>query len=776
MIKFIVGYLIISVTFFAQLDTIKYQWPVAPVNSNQGLTATFCEFRDTESSDHFHNAVDIGHPDGNPVYNALDGVVHDIYNTGSNSYVSVRSLIDGKWKRITYLHILPNPAMYVGKNVTKGTILGTIYTGMGHVHLIERELVTGINDYAVEINNVRENGGLFPYSDSYPPEIYLNTIIFRVNGTNQELPAYGLASKVDIILRVEENNGIGSSYSNNGTYLLGYRIWDSLKTEVVYEAVPEGIMYRFDTKPSNSYVHKVFVDELATLSDPVYFLTNGDGAEYINQTGVVNDNFLDTELLEEGKYQLEIFTEDTRGNTDNAFKEIIITRNDIVAPGTPILKSLKNHNNKKGVKVSWVNNNEPDIKGYRLYYSTNAVLNDWILAADETILTKEINEYSFESPDEFINKPAFDIYFFAITAIDSSGNESKFSDVYSRSSYFEGNSFPKALIVDGFDRYGGLASWQSEVHSFNLSYFIPITISDSVVISSCANEAVIDNSILLEDYDMVFWFLGDESTIDETFDATEQLRLSQYLENGGNLFVSGSEIGWDLDREHSGTWQTDTLFYRHYLKASLIYDGNFNMTSVKGVSGGLFDNIQFPIGTAYQEDYPDDVDPNNGSFAVMEYQYNRANNVPMKSGVAYSGNFGSSSNLGKIVYFSFALESVSNQSSVIKVINKVLEFFDQSTFVEELNFEKITDYKLYNNFPNPFNPSTLIAFQLPETAIVTLEIFNILGEQIEILTNGEFGKGIYEVEWNASKYAGGVYFAKFKAGNYTNTLKLLLLK
>ena len=120
---------------YAQIDGVEYQWPVTPLNSSHSLNATFCEFRNTLSSDHFHNAVDIGKADGEPCYAVIDGEVFTIGNSGSNSYVRVVTSINDQWKHFTYLHIDPNPALSVGDNVVAGsTILGTIYPGMGHVH------------------------------------------------------------------------------------------------------------------------------------------------------------------------------------------------------------------------------------------------------------------------------------------------------------------------------------------------------------------------------------------------------------------------------------------------------------------------------------------------------------------------------------------------------------------------------------------------------------------------------------------------------------------
>jgi murein DD-endopeptidase MepM/ murein hydrolase activator NlpD len=143
----------------AQLDTVKGDWPFSPFTSSLRISATFAEFRNTLTSDHFHNAADVPEPDGNPCYPSLDGTVYYKANDGSNSYIRIVTQVGSEWKHLTYLHVIPNPSITVGDSVKKGkTILGTIASGMGHVHLIERELVAAISSSGVEINNLRKNG------------------------------------------------------------------------------------------------------------------------------------------------------------------------------------------------------------------------------------------------------------------------------------------------------------------------------------------------------------------------------------------------------------------------------------------------------------------------------------------------------------------------------------------------------------------------------------------------------------------------------------------
>jgi hypothetical protein len=96
------------------------------------------------------------------------------------------------------------------------------------------------------------------------------------------------------------------------------------------------------------------------------------------------------------------------------------------------------------------------------------------------------------------------------------------------------------------------------------------------------------------------------------------------------------------------------------------------------------------------------------------------------------------------------------------------------TGVEDLY--SILSYKLEQNYPNPFNPTTTIKFDIAEQSDVSLKIYDILGEEVATLKNEILTSGRYTVEWDASKYASGVYFYKIKAGNFTEAKKMLLLK
>jgi hypothetical protein len=99
------------------------------------------------------------------------------------------------------------------------------------------------------------------------------------------------------------------------------------------------------------------------------------------------------------------------------------------------------------------------------------------------------------------------------------------------------------------------------------------------------------------------------------------------------------------------------------------------------------------------------------------------------------------------------------------------------TFIEEKEINVLpTNYTLSQNYPNPFNPNTKIRYSIPHTSKVIIRIYDILGNEIEMLVKEEKQTGIYEITWYAEGLPSGVYFYRIQAGEYTEVKKMMLLK
>jgi len=117
---------------------------------------------------------------------------------------------------------------------------------------------------------------------------------------------------------------------------------------------------------------------------------------------------------------------------------------------------------------------------------------------------------------------------------------------------------------------------------------------------------------------------------------------------------------------------------------------------------------------------------------------------------------------------------------------KIVHIFNDLIATQVTDNDVITQYKLYQNYPNPFNPNTTISYSVPEIDFVTLKVYDVLGNEIVTLVNEEKPAGEHEVEFsaiggsasggNAYTLPSGIYFYQLKAGMFTETKKLILMK
>ncbi|MCW9098342.1 MAG: T9SS type A sorting domain-containing protein, partial [Ignavibacteriaceae bacterium] len=88
----------------------------------------------------------------------------------------------------------------------------------------------------------------------------------------------------------------------------------------------------------------------------------------------------------------------------------------------------------------------------------------------------------------------------------------------------------------------------------------------------------------------------------------------------------------------------------------------------------------------------------------------------------------------------------------------------------------VTNYVLYQNYPNPFNPTTTIRYELPQDGVVTIDIYDILGQKVKTILN-EFKKADrYEVTFNSAGLASGVYIYRMKVNDFITSKKMVLVK
>ena len=173
-------------------------------------------------------------------------------------------------------------------------------------------------------------------------------------------------------------------------------------------------------------------------------------------------------------------------------------------------------------------------------------------------------------------------------------------------------------------------------------------------------------------------------------DSLKQNKIIEYLESGKFLFISGSEIGYDLEAQGS---DTDKDFYQNYLKADYISDaagGHQGVYSGYGLSNTMFegiDNINYDNGSqgTYNVDWPDGIKPTGGASLCAAFTNTDYNTVG-GMGIQYEGTFGLSNQTGGIVYLSVGFEAIYPETKrndlMLRIINK---YESQLNVVDELN-------------------------------------------------------------------------------------------
>ncbi|MBZ0178161.1 MAG: T9SS type A sorting domain-containing protein [Melioribacteraceae bacterium] len=161
--------------------------------------------------------------------------------------------------------------------------------------------------------------------------------------------------------------------------------------------------------------------------------------------------------------------------------------------------------------------------------------------------------------------------------------------------------------------------------------------------------------------------------------------------------------------------------------------------------------------------------------------------------IAYSTNAGgdwadlATSVLSQVESYNWLVPNIASDSTKIRIrdANNPQLFgetglftIDPATDVKDPSQDEAipSEYKLYTNYPNPFNPSTRIKYSIPEEAFVTIKVFDILGAEVATLVNETRSPGNYELNFDASNLRSGVYLYRIQAGNYTESRKMLFIK
>jgi hypothetical protein len=262
-------------------------------------------------------------------------------------------------------------------------------------------------------------------------------------------------------------------------------------------------------------------------------------------------------------------------------------------------------------------------------------------------------------------------WFFRVTSTNAAGESLPSEVVGCRLN--GGYGAPRVLYVNGYDRMdrslaprqtaGSMTFTRCQPRRMNsYDYIVQHGIAlgeNGTPYDSCQNDAVIGNAVRMTNYAAVIWGAGNESTADDTFNATEQTRVADYLDRGGRLFVSGAEIAWDLDYNAAGRF-----FISNYLRAAFESDdaGTYNFSPVAGAAFSGNPAARFDDGTfaTYNVGYPDTLTPVLGATNALLYTGSTA-------AAAIQWN-------NQVIYWGFPFETVTTASAREAYMLDVLKY------------------------------------------------------------------------------------------------------
>ncbi|HAC92399.1 MAG TPA: hypothetical protein DCF63_17480, partial [Planctomycetaceae bacterium] len=253
------------------------------------------------------------------------------------------------------------------------------------------------------------------------------------------------------------------------------------------------------------------------------------------------------------------------------------------------------------------------------------------------------------------------------------------------------------LIVSGFDRIdraqnfqqsyafggGGVTDrvWSRFGNSRDYSVQVHTAVADArpgMTVHSASNEAVESGQVNLQNYRSVIWVLGNESVANKTFSATEQTQVTNFVQAGGNLFVSGSEIAYDLDSQNNGR-----SFVRNVLGATYVAD-NAATNTFNSVAGGIFAGLgpytfssgsQFSglLDQVYRVASPDVLTGSSGGSSTMQY-------VGGAGGTAATQKTGGGGS-GNVIVMGTPFESLTGRTNRAQLMQRVLDYFAEPSEV-----------------------------------------------------------------------------------------------
>jgi hypothetical protein len=468
---------------------------------------------------------------------------------------------------------------------------------------------------------------------------------------------------------------------------------------------------------------------------------------------------------------------DSAGNLSTFSEEVSFTP-------TVVPRMVENAEATSGVSnvlIAWDPSIELDVVKYRLYRSVSRG-SGFVLHDSIAVPTTQYSDIALTAHVQ---------YYYKLSAVDVDGNEGVFSTTISGQLVTHDLGI---LIVDGTRDGTGtvLSPTDAMVDDYYLSFLSSFTIgghydvADSVAVDWEMSDAD------LAAYSAVVWHTDVRGSTPIHSDTTA---LRKYLENGGRLFMRGWKLSlsWMAGATTGKNVYPPGSFIREFLKVdstftsgALTQDFMTAASAASGFEDVRVDSAKIPLygGTLVNTDavLPPFADP------AVEALFTHHGIIP---GSVLEGKPVGWKHVGPsygVIVFDFPLYYMESGPAGAALRQALVDLGEPTDVGEEDEGVLPREFALYQNFPNPFNPSTTIRFDMPVDGVVTAVIYDLLGQRIRILLDDKREAGSHSISWNGRDEGGievssGVYFCGIKvvpsphdAKTYTAFKAMVMLK
>jgi hypothetical protein len=370
--------------------------------------------------------------------------------------------------------------------------------------------------------------------------------------------------------------------------------------------------------------------------------------------------------------------------------------------------------------------------------------------------------------------------------------------------YFQNNNVPYQTLFS----YRTGMSWSNPrriLCNINSAHYLQVTNNGNYYISSIPG-----TGIGASDWCRLFMTANDTTVVslrlplnnaannldffvsrDETFMivAKDSLRISFHKNNGNwtNPKSLGPAINFGL-----GMWGPYVSSDNKYLFYTTGTNPNYSDTYIYWVRiDGLMDSLmhtnfipylknQIPnqtdtVGDIFNFTFPDSTFFDDDGYNTLSYSATLSSGGALPSWLSFNPvtrTFSGTPDASGLIGIKVTVTDTANATAWCIF---TLNVFDQVS-VHQMNENIINEYKLFQNFPNPFNPSTKFGFSIPKKDFVTLRIYDLLGKEVEELFSGILNTGTYFVDYDAKNISSGIYFYLLRTNTFTDKKTMVVVK